>query len=211
MSFTYSQPPGRTRQQRVKKPMQKQPWNNEEQDMDTGGASAWPSEYPHHSKRSSNPSTRSTSREYTPQHESSQQQPIQHHGSYYVKAPNAAKRATTTKIIHEEEVEYNAYQAKKRTHLSNELSQMSPTKLGGRRLDDDDIATMREKQERQARLDKKFDSIRKREKREHYIAEQRQRDNQVYEAKKQKAREQADRLEEKKRAEGEAQREETRR
>ena len=77
MSFTYSQPPGRTRKQRVKKPMQKQPWNNEEQDMDTGGASAWPSEYPHHSKRSSNPSTRSTSREYTPQHESSQQQPIQ--------------------------------------------------------------------------------------------------------------------------------------
>ena len=65
-------------------------------------------------------------------------------------------------VIHEEEVEYNAYQAKKRTHLSNELSQMSPTKLGGRRLDDDDIATMREKQERQARLDKKFDSIRKR-------------------------------------------------
>lgn len=57
MSFTYSQPPGRTRQQRDRNPRQRQQWkqqrNSEEQDMDTTGASG----YSHHSAASqySNP------------------------------------------------------------------------------------------------------------------------------------------------------------
>ena len=65
-------------------------------------------------------------------------------------------------VKQEEEAEYSAYQAKKRAHLSDTLSQISPTKLGGRRLDDSDLATMREKQEKEARLAAKFESIRKR-------------------------------------------------
>lgn len=64
--------------------------------------------------------------------------------------------------MHEEEAEYSAYQAKKRAQLSDTLSQISPTKLGGSKLDDSDIATMREQQEREQRLAAKFESIRKR-------------------------------------------------
>lgn len=64
--------------------------------------------------------------------------------------------------MHEEEAEYNAYQAKKRTHVSEALSQTSPTKLGGRKLDDDDIAAMRKRQEKEARVAARFESIKKR-------------------------------------------------
>lgn len=64
--------------------------------------------------------------------------------------------------IHQEEAEYSAYQAKKRSELSEALSQMSPTKLGGKKLDGGDIATMRERQEKEVRLAAKFESIRKR-------------------------------------------------
>ena len=72
-----------------------------------------------------------------------------------------------TEIFHyqvrqEEEAQYNAYQAEKQMILSNTLSQSPPSKLGGKRLDEDDIAAMREKQERETRMAAKFDSIRKR-------------------------------------------------
>ena len=46
--------------------------------------------------------------------------------------------------------------------LSNTLSQSPPSKLGGKKLGEDDIAAMREKQERETRMAAKFDSIRKR-------------------------------------------------
>ena len=69
--------------------------------------------------------------------------------------------------MHEEEAEYSAYQARKRSQLSDALSQTSPTKLGGHRLDDSDVAAMRERQERERRLDAKFESIRKRVSRYH--------------------------------------------
>ena len=72
-----------------------------------------------------------------------------------------------TEIFHyqvrqEEEAQYNAYQAEKQMILSNTLSQSPPSKLGGKRLGEDDIAAMREKQERETRMAAKFDSIRKR-------------------------------------------------
>ena len=69
---------------------------------------------------------------------------------------------TVFPVKQDEETEYSAYQARKRTHLSDTLSQLSPSKLGGKKLDESDIAAIREKQEKEARLAAKFESIRKR-------------------------------------------------
>lgn len=69
---------------------------------------------------------------------------------------------TSLPVRQDEEAEYSAYQAQKQINLSHALSQSPPSKLGGKRLDEDDIAAMREKQERETRLAAKFDSIRKR-------------------------------------------------
>ena len=51
MSHTYAQPPGRTRQQRDRKPRQRQQWDSEEQDMNPHGASARPSGHSFHHPR----------------------------------------------------------------------------------------------------------------------------------------------------------------
>ena len=64
--------------------------------------------------------------------------------------------------VHHEAADYQAYQSKKKAEQCEALCQASPSKLGGPRLSGSDIASMREKQEKQARLDAKFDSIRKR-------------------------------------------------
>ena len=81
MSYTYSQPPGRTRQQGERKPRVKQQWSSEEQDMDTAGASARPSRYSHSSvhrpQRNPQPSTLSTPHVHSSQHEPPQQSAVQ--------------------------------------------------------------------------------------------------------------------------------------
>ena len=64
--------------------------------------------------------------------------------------------------VHQETAEYQAFRSKKKAEQCEALCQASPSKLGGPRLSDSDVASMREKQEKQARLDAKFDSIRKR-------------------------------------------------
>lgn len=76
MSFTYSQPPGRTRQQRGRKPRQQQRWDSEEQVTDTTGASIQPSGYLHPSSHHSVHPRRSplSSHEHASQHESPNQQ-----------------------------------------------------------------------------------------------------------------------------------------
>jgi len=65
-------------------------------------------------------------------------------------------------VMQQEEAEYSAYQTKKRAEQSEILSQATPTKLGGKELDESDIAAMRERQEKETRLAAKFESIRKR-------------------------------------------------
>ena len=85
MSYTYSQPPGRARQQRERKPRPKQQWNSVEQDMDTAGASARPSRYSEGYSRSSvhpprripQPLPSSTPHVHSSQHEQQQQHPLQ--------------------------------------------------------------------------------------------------------------------------------------
>lgn len=79
MSYTYSKPPGRTRQQRDRNPRLKQQWNSEEEDMDTVGASGYSSHHSvHHPRRDPQHSPLSTPHEHTSQHQSSQQEnPLQ--------------------------------------------------------------------------------------------------------------------------------------
>lgn len=118
MSFTHSLPPGRTRQQRDRKPRQQQQWDSEEQDVDVSGYDTQPSAgHSHYSAYPRREPQRYSSHKRTVQHglESPQQQqqhsleqyvfiPLSHnyciishsHGSYYVKAPNAAKRDAVT-------------------------------------------------------------------------------------------------------------------
>jgi len=97
-----------------------------------------------------------------------------------MKQPNQAKRSSiaeskqlclwdsyhhpscTGTEVHQEAAEYQAYRSKKKAEQCEALCQASPSKLGGPRLTDRGIASMREKQEKQTRLDAKFDSIRKR-------------------------------------------------
>ncbi|XP_065888952.1 epithelial-stromal interaction protein 1-like [Dysidea avara] len=200
MSYTYSRPPGRTRQQRDRRQRHERREGNQQDDMETSAS------YQPTPTEPTSPSASSSS-QTSSQIEAPQ---LQYHGGYYVKQPNAAKRSSITEKVHQETAEYQAFRSKKKAEQCEALCQASPSKLGGPRLSDSDVASMREKQEKQARLDAKFDSIRKREKREKSIAEKRQRENEAYQEKKQKAREQAVKLEEKKKVHDEVQREEIR-